>query len=94
MEPIRTCTLSQHFKKVKGKDPKTGEIVDDLLTPCLGTDDNAIEMTLNDIPGNKLLAPRVTYKDFEKAIKNSKPSVSKDDLKQYEKYTEEFGEEG
>jgi len=94
MEPIRTCTLSQHFKKVKGKHPKTGEIHEDFLTPCLGTDDGAMEMILNDVSGDKLLPPIVSYKDFEKSIKSSKSSVSKNDLKQYEKYTEEFGEEG
>jgi len=94
MEPIRTCTLSQHFKKIKGKHPTTGEIHDDFLTPCLGTDKGAIEMTLNEIQGDKLLPPNVSYKDFEKSLKSSKSTVSKDDLKQYEKYTEDFGEEG
>jgi len=94
MEPIRTCTLAQHFKKVSGKEPKSDKIVDDLLTPCLGVDEGAIEMTLNDVPSEKLLAPKVTFKDFEKSLKNSKPTVSKNDLNQYDKYTEDFGEEG
>lgn len=51
-------------------------------------------MTLKDVLSEKLLPHKVSYKDFEKSIKNSKSSVSKNDLKQYEKYTEEFGEEG
>jgi vacuolar protein-sorting-associated protein 4 len=45
MEPIRTCGLSTHFKKVSGKDWKNPDIFhDDLLTPCAPSDEDAIEM--------------------------------------------------
>jgi len=95
MEPIRTCSIATHFKKVSGPDWKNPEqTVDDLLTACSPSDENGVEMSLNDIPSSKLLPPAVTVKDFIKSLRTSKASVSSSDLKQYDKYTEEFGEEG
>jgi vacuolar protein-sorting-associated protein 4 len=95
MEPVRTCQLATHFKKVKGQCPREpNKTVDDLLTPCSPGDPEAIEMTLEDVPGEKLYPPVVSKYDFIKALKSSKPSVGKDDLAQYEKFTKEFGQDG
>ena len=33
-------------------------------------------------------------KDLGRALANTRPSVGEGDLKQYEKFTEEFGQEG
>jgi vacuolar protein-sorting-associated protein 4 len=58
MEPVRTCQLATHFKKVKGQDPHNPEVtVDDLLTPCSPGDPGAIEMSLQQVPADKLLPP-------------------------------------
>lgn len=41
-----------------------------------------------------LLEPPLQVKDFVKAIKASRPTVSRDDLKRNEEWTSEFGSEG
>ena len=47
-------------------------------------------------PGDaeKVVVPEITRRDFEHALTHSRPTVSKDDLKVYEDFTEEFGQEG
>jgi vacuolar protein-sorting-associated protein 4 len=95
MEPVRACQDATHFKKVRGALPHDpDEIVDDLYTPCDPRDKNAIEMTLLDVPGEKLNPPIMTKADFIKALKTTRPTVSKSDLKIFENFTEEFGQEG
>ncbi|KAF0975506.1 hypothetical protein FDP41_005500 [Naegleria fowleri] len=93
MEPVRTCQLATHFKKVSGVCHLTGQMCDDMLTPCSPGDPNAIEMTLIDVPSDKLLPPDVTKRDFIKALRTARPSVSKDDLHAYDKFTNDFGQE-
>ncbi|KAL9647645.1 hypothetical protein ABK040_015135 [Willaertia magna] len=93
MEPVRTCQIATHFKKVIGVCPVTGEQSNDLLTPCSPGDPDAIELSLHEVPSDKLLPPDVTKRDFIKALRTTRPSVSKDDLYGYEKFTEEFGQE-
>jgi len=51
-------------------------------------------MTWMEVPGEKLREPPVTLQDFVRAVKKARPSVSKDDVKQQIKFTEDFGEEG
>lgn len=95
MEPVRTCQIATHFKKVSGPSPTDPNvIIDDLLTPCSPGEPGAIEMTLNDVPSDKLLPPAVSKNDFIKALKTARPSVSLDDLAEYEQFTREFGQEG
>lgn len=55
---------------------------------------SAIEMDLMSVPSDKLKPPNVTFMDFLKAMKNSRPSVSQGDLEQYEQWTREFGQDG
>lgn len=43
--------------------------------------------------GLQVLPPRITMRDFEKVIMRARPTVSKDDLAIFEKFTSEFGEE-
>lgn len=51
-------------------------------------------MTWEKIPSDELLEPQVEKKDFFKAIKASRPTVSEVDLKKNEEWTREFGSEG
>lgn len=87
MELIRTCMLATHFKIVNmdGKE---------FYMPCSPSDDGSIEMELKDVSESDLMSPIVGKMDFLKVLASSKPSVSQEDLKQYEDYTELFGEEG
>jgi vacuolar protein-sorting-associated protein 4 len=64
------------------------------LTPCSPGDAGAIEMTWVDVETDQLLEPPLSVKDFTKAIKASRPTVSDEDLKQNAEWTLQFGSEG
>lgn len=64
------------------------------LTPCSPGDPDAIEMTWEKVASDELLEPLVEKKDFIRAIKASRPTVSEADLKRNEEWTREFGSEG
>ena len=64
------------------------------LTPCSPGDAGATEMTWVDVDSEKLLEPPLVVKDFIRAIKGSRPTVSGDDLKKNSEWTAEFGSEG
>ncbi|KAK4217490.1 vacuolar protein sorting-associated protein 4 [Rhypophila decipiens] len=87
MQPVRKIQQATHFKKVMldGKER---------LTPCSPGDPDAIEMTWEAVESEALLEPLVEKKDFIKAIKSSRPTVSEVDLKRNEEWTREFGSEG
>lgn len=53
-----------------------------------------MEMTWVDIESEQLLEPPLTVKDFIRAIKASRPTVSGEDLKKNADWTAEFGSEG
>jgi vacuolar protein-sorting-associated protein 4 len=38
--------------------------------------------------------PVITTRDFEKVLLRARPTVSKKDLEVFERFTDEFGEEG
>ena len=64
------------------------------LTPCSPGDQGAMEMTWVDVDSEKLLEPPLQLKDFVRAIKASRPTVSAEDLKKNAEWTAEFGSEG
>ena len=68
--------------------------VDDLLTPCGSRDHRAMEMTWMQVPGDKLLEPKVTMSDFIKSLQNTRPIVNAADLEHFEEFTRDFGQEG
>ena len=64
------------------------------LTPCSPGDPGAMEMTWVDVESEKLLEPSLALKDFVKAVKVSRPTVSGQDLTKNAEWTAEFGSEG
>lgn len=64
------------------------------LTPCSPGDTGAMEMSWTDVESDQLLEPPLMVKDFIKAIKASRPTVSGDDLSRNAEWTAEFGSEG
>lgn len=64
------------------------------LTPCSPGDAGAMEMTWVDVDTEQLLEPPLSVKDFIKAIKASRPTVSGEDLRANAEWTKEFGSEG
>ena len=51
-------------------------------------------MTWEQVEADQLLEPLVEKRDFLRAIKASRPTVSEEDLKRNEEWTREFGSEG
>jgi len=87
MQPVRKIQQATHFKEVT-VDGKTR------LTPCSPGDSDAKEMSWESVDGEMLLEPVVDFRDFVKAIKGSRPTVSKVDLDRNAEWTKEFGSEG
>ncbi|GAM89335.1 hypothetical protein ANO11243_073720 [Dothideomycetidae sp. 11243] len=87
MQPVRKIQTATHYKKVT----VDGE---EKLTPCSPGDQGAMEMTWVDVSTEQLLEPPLQVKDFVKAIKASRPTVSQEDLKRSAEWTAEFGSEG
>lgn len=87
MQPVRKIQTATHYKKVE----VDGE---EKLTPCSPGDAGAIEMNWMAVDSDKLLEPPLQVKDFVKAIKASRPTVSGEDLKRNADWTAEFGSEG
>ena len=87
MQPVRKIQQATHFHAVMVDGERK-------LTPCSPGEADAIEMTWDDITPEELLEPLVELKDFIKAIKASRPTVSKEDLNRNSEWTQEFGSEG
>jgi vacuolar protein-sorting-associated protein 4 len=87
MQPVRKIQTATHYKKVEvdGKEK---------LTPCSPGDAGAMEMNWTEVETEQLLEPPLQVKDFVKAIKASRPTVSKEDLDRNSEWTKEFGSEG
>jgi vacuolar protein-sorting-associated protein 4 len=51
-------------------------------------------MTWTDLESDKLLEPPLVLKDFVKAVKGARPTVSQEDVRKNEEWTAEFGSEG
>ncbi len=95
MMPIRKVQNATHFKVASGPDPSDpSKMANDLYTPCSPMDHDATEMNWMEVPGNKLLEPQVTVKDFLRSLQNTRPTVNAADLKQFEDFTADFGQEG
>lgn len=93
-QPVRTLQAATHFKYIRGPSPVNGEIRDDLITPCSPGDAGAMEMNWKQVEGSKLVVPPVTMMDFMKSIKNSRSSVSMEDVNKHREWAEQFGQDG
>ncbi|CAK1359477.1 Vacuolar protein sorting-associated protein 4 [Cercospora beticola] len=93
MQPVRKIQTATHYKKVQVDDPETGAKLNK-LTPCSPGDAGAMEMNWTQVETEELLEPPLQVKDFVKAIKASRPTVSKEDLDRNSEWTKEFGSEG
>ncbi|KAH8424007.1 Vacuolar protein sorting-associated protein 4 [Aspergillus melleus] len=87
MQPIRKIQTATHYKKVLFEGAEK-------LTPCSPGDRGAVEMSWMSVEAEQLLEPPLVLKDFIKAVRNSRPTVSHEDLKRNAEWTQEFGSEG
>ena len=106
MQPVRKIQTATHYKEARFQLPSITKkhiltrylqvMVDgkEKLTPCSPGDPDAMEMTWTDVESDKLLEPPLVLKDFVKAVKGARPTVSQEDIKRSEEWTAEFGSEG
>ena len=96
MQPVRKVQDATHFKQVSAPDRNNRTLTrNDYLTPCSPGDPLAVEMGWTEIDdGSRLLEPSVVFQDFRRAIREVKPSVSREDVTRHEEWTTEFGTEG
>jgi len=47
-----------------------------------------------DVPGEKLLEPKVDMADMLRSLATQKPTVNEDDLAKLEKFRNDFGQDG
>jgi vacuolar protein-sorting-associated protein 4 len=87
MQPVRLIQTATHYKPVTVEGQEK-------WTPCSPGDPQAQEKSWTDLDGDQLLEPPLKVKDFIKAIKASRPTVSGEDLKHNADWTKEFGSEG
>ncbi|CZT23285.1 probable vacuolar sorting protein VPS4 [Ramularia collo-cygni] len=87
MQPVRKIQTATHYKKVDCDGVEK-------LTPCSPGDPGALEMSWTQIETDELLEPPLQVKDFVKAIKGARASVSGEDLTRNAEWTKEFGSEG
>lgn len=95
MQPVRAVQSATHFKRASGpsnSDPNV--IVHDLVTPCSPGDPEAREMSWTEVDSAKLKEPVVTYNDFQKSLRTTRPTVNQKDLDRYVEWTSEYGQEG
>ena len=94
MMPVRKVQSATHFKRVRGPSPTDPQkSVDDLLTPCSPGDPGAKEMSIMDVPGDKLSEPPVTMDDLLKSLSTQKRTViNNDDMEKLKKFMNDFGQ--
>lgn len=96
MQPVRKIQTATHYKAVsvtvEDEDGKKTEV--EKLTPCSPGDKGAREMSWTEVDSEKLLEPPLVLKDFVKAVKGARPTVSQEDIKRSAEWTAEFGSEG
>jgi vacuolar protein-sorting-associated protein 4 len=84
MIPVRIALSATHFKSIDNK-----------WTPCSPGDPTGREMSmLTDVKDEELCLPRLTLEHLRQSIASTRPTVSTDDLLQYEQWTRTFGQEG
>lgn len=84
MQPVRKVMSATHFKQVD-HEGKTK------WTPCSPGDPAAEEMTWSNIESDELLEPALKIKDFLKSLETVRPTVTADDIRKHDQWTQESG---
>ncbi|QDZ24052.1 AAA-ATPase [Chloropicon primus] len=91
-QPVRRTQDATHFKPTEKPDGSAGWIA------CAPSDPKAVEHTLTQFAeeglAEQVVIPPICKSDFDVVLLRARPTVSSDDLKVFENFTEEFGEEG
>ena len=88
-EPIKKCQKVEYFKKIKGINGHEWNYI-----PCEQNDPDAIKMKMEEIKDPKeIIFPEVNFDDFKNVLGRTKPTMTVEEMKKYEKFEEEFGQE-
>ena len=88
-EPIKKCQKVEYFKKIKGINGHEWNYI-----PCEQNDPYAIKMKMEEIKDPKeIIFPEVNFDDFKNVLGRTKPTMTIEEMKKYEKFEEEFGQE-
>ena len=82
MQPVRKVLSATHFKYLE--DSKK-------WTPCSPGDPAAVERAWTDVASDELLEPPLRMADFVRAVQNARPTVTQDDVKRHEAWTNDSG---
>ncbi|CAD8067879.1 unnamed protein product [Paramecium sonneborni] len=86
-EPLRKTERATHFKYTQTPEGMK-------YMACSPSDPQGQQMRMYDIKGGQLYLPQIEYDDFLSVLPKCRPSVSQGDLKKYEDWTAEFGQDG
>jgi len=91
-QPVRRTQDATHFRPIQKPDGSEGWIA------CAPSAQGAVERTLTQFAeageAESVVIPPICKSDFDIVLLRARPTVSHDDLKVFENFTEEFGEEG
>lgn len=82
-EPVRRLQNATEFKQIDGR-----------YFPCREGEKGTIKGTWVDLPNDKIDIEETSRADFDYALTRTKPSVDKKQLKEYEEFTLNFGQQG
>jgi vacuolar protein-sorting-associated protein 4 len=85
MEPVRRCLNSTHFKKIQVNSLKD----DFMFTPCSHDDLEAVEISLDQIPQNKLHC-QIEKEDVSNSFSKAKRTITEEEIEKFEKFISEF----
>jgi len=85
MAPLRDAVKASTWVEVTRNGKK-------MVTPCSPDTPGAFQASLMELQPDSILLPDISMKDFNKALKNIRPSVSINDLGMYEEFTKMYGE--
>jgi len=88
-KPLDCVTSATHFVVYR-----SGPDNVEYYGPCLPMEEGAIEMTYDKVPPGRLANVDCNFDDFTDALKEVKGSVGEKDLKKFEDWTAEFGQDG
>lgn len=86
MMPVRKVLSATHFKPVPSEDPSRPK-----WTPCSPGDPEAVEKAWTEVDSEELLEPPLRINDFVKAVDSVRPTVSEDDIKKHDEWTNASG---
>ncbi|KLO20015.1 AAA-domain-containing protein [Schizopora paradoxa] len=90
MQPVRKLMAATHFKPVVA--PEEPDMVK--WTPCSPGDPDAVEKSWTDVESDELVEPALRVNDFLKALSKTRSTVSPDDIRKHEEWTNNSGDSG